>query len=145
MTLWPVRQWMTDYPGQLTRFVINGIVATSTHYLLLVALLELARLPSAALANLVAATAGTGVSFFGNRQFVFRQRGSSVLWDASKFVSVYGVLALYNTAYMFLWADKLALNYHLGFVFCVAIQTCLSFLANRFIVFRHRPQGHTER
>lgn len=121
---------------QLLRYVVNGLVATAVHFAVLTFLVEVAHLPSKGAANLLAAMVAIGVSFLGNRYFVFaatQARATGQLW---RFVLLYAVIALLNGGLMALWSDLLRFDYRVGFVLISIIQFILSFLGNRLLVFK---------
>ena len=59
--------------GQVARYIVNGLFATAVHYGVLTFCLTVLQLPSAGVANLIAAVFGITASFFGSRYFVFRR------------------------------------------------------------------------
>ncbi|MGY8564858.1 GtrA family protein [Stenotrophomonas rhizophila] len=121
---------------QLLRYVINGLVATAVHFAVLSLLVEVVRVPSKGVANLLAAAVAIGVSFLGNRYFVFaatQARASGQLW---RFVLLYAGIALVNGGLMAVWSDLLHFDYRVGFVLISIVQFILSFLGNRLLVFK---------
>jgi len=118
------------------RFVINGVAATVCHYLALYFQLEVLGVQSAGLANLFAAALGIGISFIGNRLFVFRMQDKVFARQAGKFLLVYGLLAGYHALFLYVWTDLFYLDYRIGFLLCTAVQTVLSFVFNKTFVFR---------
>lgn len=123
-------------PAQLIRFVINGLAATAVHYGVLHVCIEMLHVPLAALANGVAAVFGITASFLGNRYFVFQGQTTSAVRQGSMFLMVYATIALLHTLLMFAWADWLGLDYRIGFVLITGVQMVLSFLINKFVVFK---------
>jgi putative flippase GtrA len=122
--------------ARLLRYVINGLVATAVHYGVLSLLLEVARLPSAGVANLVAAAAGILTSFVGSRYFVFRAGEAPVLGQAARFVTLYVAIALLHGATLWLWTDVGGLDYRIGFLVASVLQFACSYVGNRWLVFR---------
>jgi putative flippase GtrA len=121
---------------QLLRYVVNGLVATGVHFVVLAFLVEVAQVPSKGVANLAAAAVAIVSSFLGNRFFVFaatHSRASGQLW---RFVLLYAAIALLNGGLMALWSDLLKLDYRAGFVLISIVQFILSFLGNRLLVFK---------
>lgn len=121
---------------QLMRFVINGLVATGVHFAVLTLLVEVVHVPSKGVANLLAASVAIVASFLGNRYLVFaatKARASAQLW---RFVLLNVAIALLNGGLMAVWSDLLKLDYRVGFVLISAVQFILSFLGNRFLVFK---------
>lgn len=122
--------------GQLARYAINGVVATLVHYGALSLLIEVARLPSAGLANGIAAMFGIAASFVGSRYFVFRAGHAPIVGQALRFGLLYGAIALLHAATLWLWTDVAGLDYRLGFLVATALQFACSYAGNRFLVFR---------
>ena len=117
------------------RYVVNGVVATAAHYGVLFLNLEVLEFQSAAVANLVASIVGIGVSFAGNRWFVFAGTSEGIIHQAARFVGLYALIALLHGSVLLLWTDWLTLPYGLGFLIAVGIQTLLGFWGSRRYVF----------
>lgn len=122
--------------GQLVRYLINGVVATAVHYGVLQFNIEVLHVQLASVANAIAAVFGITVSFIGSRYFVFRGQQSSVVRQGAHFVLVYVLIALLHAAVMYVWADYLGMDYRIGFLLATGMQMVLSFLANKFLVFK---------
>ena len=127
----------TGMPSQpeMIRFVINGLFATAVHFAVLTIGIEIVHLPSAAIANFVAALAGISVSFLGNRYFVFHEHTGTVTGQAARFAGLYFAIAALHAGFMYLWADLYGFDYRFGFVVATAMQVMLSYTGNRFLVF----------
>jgi putative flippase GtrA len=97
---------------EILRYGLNGLAATAVHYSVLVAGFGFLKIPSAGLANLIAAACGIAVSFFGNRIF-----------------------AVFHTGFLAIWTDVYALNYSVGFLFATCFQTVSSYFGNKYLVF----------
>lgn len=121
---------------EILRYGINGIVATAVHYWVLTFNLQVLAIPSAGMANMVAAFFGISISFLGSRYFVFRHKKEGFLAQAAKFGRLYGVFALLHGAALFLWSDWLGFDYRLGFLLATAVQIAGSYLGNKFLVFK---------
>lgn len=121
--------------GQIPRFVVNGLIATSVHFGVLSFNMEVLGLQSAGIANLIAATFGILASFIGSRYYVFRASKAALTGQAFRFLILYALLALANGLFMHLWADLLGWDYRIGFVFATAMQMVLSYLGNQRLVF----------
>lgn len=117
------------------RFILNGLFATGVHYLALVALMEIARVPSAGLANGMAAIAGITVSYLGNRALVFRSAAPHTE-TLPRFLAVYSLAALVHGAVLGVWSDWVGLPYQPGFVIATGLCVGLTYFANKLIVFR---------
>jgi putative flippase GtrA len=122
--------------GEMLRYAFNGLLATAVHYAVLTYNLEVLRFASAGLANLCAAVAGIAVSFLGSRYFVFGHSGEALLGQALKFSGLYGLIAIVHGGVLLVWTDWLGLDYRLGFVLATALQIALSYLGNKFLVFK---------
>lgn len=123
--------------AELARFIVNGLVATAVHYGVLTLNLQVLGFGSAGLANLCAAVAGITASFLGNRFYVF---AGSVrqpwLPQALKFSGLYGAIAVLHGAVLWLWTDRLGLDYRLGFLIATVLQVSLSYVGNKLLVFK---------
>lgn len=122
--------------GEVLRYGINGIVATAVHYAVLSINLQVLRFDSAGLANLLAACFGISASFFGSRYFVFPPTGETLLVEALRFSGLYGAIALLHGLVLLLWTDHFGLDYRWGFLLATLLQVSLSYLGNKFLVFR---------
>ena len=125
---------------QMVRYVINGLVATGVHFLVLSILMEHAQLPSAGMANLMAAVFGILTSFLGNRYFVFAKEGrlGRLGTQGVRFLASYGVIALVHGSVLTLWSDLAGWDYRLGFLVAMVFQVGLGYLANKYFVFRDK-------
>ena len=121
--------------AELGRFVINGVVATLVHYSVLTFNLRVLDIPSAGLANFFAAWFGIAASFIGSRIFVFRRNQSPWLPQALRFLALYASIACLHGLLLFVWTDTFHLNYTAGFAVATVLQTGLSYLGNKLLVF----------
>ena len=122
---------------ELLRFIVNGLFATGVHYAVLTFNLQVLGFPSAGLANLCAAFAGITASFLGSRFFVFASaQPQPLLTQALKFSGLYGAIAVLHGLALWLWTDKWGLDYRLGFLLATGMQVSLSYLGNKFLVFK---------
>lgn len=127
---------MKQHAWEIVRYVINGVAATTVHFAALYSGLTILHLPSAGLANLVAALFGISASFLGSRYFVFPETGESILRQACKFSGLYGAIALLHGLVLFVWSDRLEFDYRIGFLLATVLQVSLSYVGNKFIVFK---------
>jgi len=127
---------MNAHVQEMARYGINGLAATALHYGVLMFNLETIEIPSAGLSNLIAAVFGISASFLGSRYFVFGNTNEPILKQAIKFSGLYGAIALLHGLVLLLWTDWYGLDYRLGFLIATAIQVSLSYLGNKFLVFR---------
>jgi putative flippase GtrA len=121
---------------EVIRYAINGVVATAVHYGILTFNLSVLGFASAGLANLVAAIFGISVSFVGSRYFVFPGTDEAILTQAIKFSVLYGAIAVCHGMVLFIWTDLYTLDYRVGFLIATIIQVTLSYLGNKFLVFK---------
>lgn len=131
---------MREEAGRLLRFGLNGLFATAVHYAVLAGLVEGAGLGSPAVANALAAVCGIAVSYAGNRSFVLGSRAPHRRAGVRFLVCYAAVVSLHGGA-MALWADLGGLDYRPGFVLFTGAAAILTYLLNRFYVFRERPGG----
>ncbi|RZL91185.1 MAG: GtrA family protein [Variovorax sp.] len=121
--------------AEVGRFIANGLMATAVHYAVLTLNLRMLGVPSAGVANFVAAWFGIGASFIGNRFFVFPRRTAPVVRQAVRFLALYATMASLHGLLLFAWTDVLHLDYTAGFVIAAALQAMLSYLGNKLFVF----------
>ena len=126
---------MRDEAGRVARFVLNGLVATAVHYGVLAALIEGAGMTSAALANAFAAVWGIAISYAGNRSFVLKSR-TPHRRAGPRFLAGYAAVVSLHGGAMALWADIGGLDYRIGFLLFTGLAAVLTYLLNRFLVFR---------
>jgi putative flippase GtrA len=120
---------------ELGRYVVNGVFATGVHFSILALCLRIPGWPSAGLANLIAAFFGITSSFFGNRHFVFRNRIQPFFTQGTKFLVLYGAIALLHGATLGLTTDLLKIDYRIGFLIATGLQLSLSYGGNKKLVF----------
>ena len=127
---------MRSSKALLAGYIVNGLVATAVHFAVLWTNINVLKMPSAGAANLVAAVAGIATSFAGNRWFVFGARGQPIVSQATRYLVLYAAIALMHGGVLWLWSDVSHLDYRVGFVIVTSLQFVLSFLGNRYLVFR---------
>jgi len=127
---------LNRHTGELVRYVINGVIATAVHYGVLSFNLDVLNFPSAGLANLAAAVFGISTSFLGSRYFVFPKTGEAITTQAIKFSGLYGAIAVLHGLVLLVWTDWLGLDYRLGFLIATGFQVSLSYIGNKFLVFK---------
>jgi len=120
---------------ELGRYVVNGLVATAVHYSVLVFNLNVLSVPSAGMANFIAAIFGITVSFLGSRYFVFQKTDGSILNQMLKFGSLYFAIAILHGLVLFVWTDLMGFDYREGFLIATALQVSLSYFGNKKLVF----------
>lgn len=121
---------------QFLRFTANGLVAAGVHFSLLFCFLKVLGFSSAGASNLLAAIGGVSVSFIGNRHFVFRAASRPVLGQAGKFLLLYSATTLMHGLVLLGWTDLAGQDYRVGFLIATGLQFVMSFLGNRFVVFK---------
>ena len=121
---------------QVFKFIINGLIATFVHYMVLYFNMEVIRMTSATLANLIGASFGITVSFFGNRNFVFLSKNKAVHFQAMGFITLQSILIAIQSIILFIWVDLYDHNYQIVFIFAVGVSAVLSYFANKLIIFR---------
>lgn len=120
---------------EFQRYVLNGLAATAVHYAVLMINMDLLNMPSAGIANLIAACFGIAASFLGNRYFVFAGTSAPLHNQAAKFVLLYGVIAIIHGGILYLWTDLAGLPYSWGFLLATVVQFLCSYLGNKLVVF----------
>ncbi len=118
-------------------FFINGTFATIVHYFILFIILNLMQFGSAGVASLIASAIASIVSFFGNKYFVFRVDFYSVSVQATRFATLYLIVALFHGGFLLTWTDWLGWNYNVGFLLAVTFQVFASYYGNKNYVFKN--------
>ena len=121
---------------QPIKYIINGLIATAVHFLVLTFNLKVLGWSSAGFANLVAAVFGIAASFIGSRYFVFEGSLEPLTKQLSRFIILYAVLALMHGALLYVWVDMYSYNYVAGFVIATIVQVVCSYLGNKVLVFK---------
>lgn len=125
--------------AEIARYIVNGVAATAIHFGVLSFGLEVLKLPSAGLANLVAAAFGITASFLGSRYFVFRRPDEPMGRQAARFGALYAAIALLHALVLALWTDVAGLDYRIGFLLATGLQVVLSYWGNKRLVFNSPP------
>ena len=123
------------------RYLINGALATLVHYLVLHTAMDVFALGSAGLANLLGSAAGITTSYLGNRHFVYRQTETPFLAQGSRFVALYVTLAAMHGGVLYLWTDRLGLDYRIGFLVTITLQVVIGYIGNKHLVFKTSHLG----
>ena len=122
--------------SQTQRYLLNGAVATATHFFVLTTLVTVAELKSYGLANALASIFGIFVSFLGNRFYVFAVSETPLNKQLAKFLILYLATATLHGFVVFIWSDVYALHYQIGFLIATAWQVVLGYAGNKHLVFR---------
>lgn len=122
--------------GQFIRFLAVGVLATASHFIVVIALVEGWSL-DVMLANALAWTVALGVSYKGHHRWTFSAEGA----HANHFprytaVSLTG-LAL-NLATVWLFHHHLSAHYLVATTFGVALSVLVTFVMSRFWAFSSR-------
>jgi putative flippase GtrA len=123
--------------AHVVRYIVNGLVATALHFGALTVNLRVLEMPSAGVANLLAAVVGITASFLGSRYYVFRREEDPMLAQAARFLALYAVIAVLHGLVLFAWTDVMKLDYRVGFLVATALQVAIGYEGNRRLVF-HR-------
>jgi putative flippase GtrA len=121
---------------EIFRYVVNGVIATLVHFLVLSFNIEVLGFQSAGVANFVAALIAISASFLGSRYYVFQKHGDPILGQATVFVILYGCIALVNGLVLLVWTDIYGYDYRIGFVVSTCLQVAMSYTGNKYLVFR---------
>ena len=102
-------------PSEIARETLKQLATrrlppTPDNYLALRLGIEVLKLGSAGLANLLAAPLGIATSFLGNRYFVFQRQDGDLLQQALRFIGLYAAIALLHGSLLYVWSDLLKFN-----------------------------------
>jgi putative flippase GtrA len=122
--------------SEIVRYIVNGVVATLVHYTILLISIEIMRVDSAGVANFISAIFGITVSFIGSRFFVFRSYKNKFGNQIKLFLLVYISIALMHGLILYWWSDVQQMDYRIGFIVATGLQTLLSYLGNKKLVFK---------
>ena len=121
--------------AQLFRFLSVGLLATASHFIVVIALVEGVSL-DVKLANALAWTVALGVSYSGHHRWTFSAEGAhSDHFPRYIVVSLSG-LAL-NLATVWLLHDHLSAHYLVATTCGVGLSVLVTFVLSRFWVFAH--------
>lgn len=127
---------MKSHFAEIVRYGINGVVATAVHYAVLTLNLNCLNFKSAGSANFIAALFGIFTSFVGSRYFVFATSNGGIIEQAAKFCGIYGSTAVLHGILLWFWTDLYGFDYRFGFLIATAMQMTLSYIGNKFVVFK---------
>ena len=120
---------------ETSKFIINGIIATSVHFLFLLAFLSFTNF-NYGVSNFFACIFGSTSSFLGNKYFVFiSNHAAHTSWQLIKFILLYLLLSLNHGFALYFWSDVYNYNFLLGFVAITIFNTIFSYLINKFMIF----------
>ena len=121
---------------QPAKFLINGVVATGVHFSVLTFCLKILLWKSAGLSNMTASVFGIISSFLGNRYFVFHNSDEPLNKQITRFIVLSVTLAVVHGFVMYISTDVYGTDYRISFLLATVIQTILSFLGNKTMVFK---------
>lgn len=121
--------------AEIIRYIINGLVATLVHFLVLTFNVEWVGIQSAGVSNFLAALFGITASYLGSRYYVFRKHDVPIFGQASLFVFLYGLIAAVHGLILLVWTDLYGNDYRIGFVIATFFQALMSYLGNKYLVF----------
>ena len=121
---------------EVTKYIFNGLVATAAHFFVLYILINWFMFESYGISNTIGFVIGTIVSFFGNKYFVFIGSKGNFFKQYFKFFLLYTIMALNHGFFLYLWSDIYNKNYIIGFILITSFNTILSFLVNKYKVFK---------
>lgn len=121
---------------QSIRYIINGLVATAIHFLVLIFNLKVLEWNSAGVANLIAAVFGISASFIGSRYYVFNGSLEPLVKQLYRFLLLYAAIAILHGILMYIWVDLYLQDYIIGFLIATAMQIACSYIGNKVLVFK---------
>jgi len=130
------RQGKSVDMGEITRYILNGLLATAIHYGALSFNLHIFDMQSAGLANFIAAIFGITASFLGSRYFVFKMGHQPVLNQAMMFLALYISIACLHGLILYGWTDVYGFDYRIGFLMAMILQVTMSYWGNKSLVFK---------
>jgi len=131
-----VQSEVSFFNKQPIRYIVNGLLATGIHFCILTFNLKVLGLESAGLSNMVAAVFGISASFIGSRFYVFQGSREPLLRQIYRFIFLYAAITLLHGALMYVWVDRYALNYVIGFGVATFMQMVFSYWGNKVMVFK---------
>jgi len=115
--------------SQFAKFVVVGVVATITTYLVLAALVELWRFDPV-LASTIGYLAGIVVNYLLNFRFTFQSKQRHIV-VMPKYLMVMTIGFLVNAGVMFVAVNSLGVHYAIAQLFAIFVVLVWSFTANR--------------
>ena len=127
---------MSFINSELTKYCLNGLVATGVHYGVLVLNLFFFEMTSAGSANFLAAICGITASFLGSRYYVFKKQSSDILNQALKFTGLYCIIAVSHGLILWAWTDLKGMDFRIGFLIATILQVSVTYIGNKRFVFQ---------
>jgi putative flippase GtrA len=106
------------------------------HFVVLVVAVDVVHIDNLAVSNFLAGVAGISSSFIGNKFYVFQVRHGSIHYQAIRFVVFYACILSAHTFVISLLTDYMGMDYRISFVFASALMLVISFLSNKYLVFK---------
>lgn len=122
--------------AELMRFGIVGLVATAVHFAILTLGVEHLSMPPTP-ANGLAFLCALSITYLGQSLWVFPERSRHGPAQMMRFAVSLGIGLLANMATMAAAVHVLGLGYQTGFVLGLVMVPALSFVINRFWVFKN--------
>jgi len=130
-----VSRFRTSLLSQFAGFASVGAMATATHYVVLIGLVQLGRV-SPLIATAIGAFVGAFVSYILNYRYVFRSKAGHMT-SLPKFFAIAGIGLVLNSFFMWIFNTGLHLHYLLAQAIATGLVLVWSFSANRIWTFRH--------
>lgn len=125
--------------GQLFRFLGVGLLATASHFIVVIALVEAVSL-DVKLANALAWSVALGVSYSGHHRWTFPGEGAHAN-PFPRYVAVSLTGLALNLATVWLFHDHLSAHYLVATTSGVGLSVLVTFVLSRFWVFvDHAPE-----
>ena len=122
--------------AEIVRYIVNGVAATLVHFSVLTLNIEYFGIESAGLSNFFAAFFGIASSYLGSRYYVFQGQEAAIIEQASKFIVLYGLIAIVHGLILLIWTDFWGHSYRIGFLIATIFQVSTSYVGNKFLVFK---------
>ena len=119
---------------EVTLFLINGIITTSLHFFILHVFIIYNVFNYVTFAFFFAAIISITISFLGNKYLVFKKK-KKIITDMLRFLILYIFLLLLNSLLIYILCDMMYVDYKLGFIIALFIQTFSSYFGLKFFVF----------
>lgn len=117
------------------KFILNGLAATFVHFIFLLIFAAYTPL-NYGTSNFISYIFGSTSSFLGNKFLVFNHsQDSKAVFQLAQFIVLYAFLGLNHGFALYFWADVYGFNFILGFFMITVVNTIISFLINKFLIF----------
>ncbi len=117
------------------KFIINGLFATLVHFLVLLILISFSPL-NHGFSNFIGYIFSITSSFLGNKFFVFKNSNNKhAFTQVIKFIFLYIFLSINSGFALYIWTDINKYNFVIGFLGITALNTIISFMVNKFLIY----------